>query len=249
MNLTIQQLKTAAPKGDPAVIAAIATQSAAVFAKYGISNRNRLIGLMSVVLEETGYLTVFAENMNYTAERLVQVWPTRFPTIAAAAPYAHNPEALADKVYGSRADLGNTQPGDGWLYRGHGLIQATGRASFATIEKATGLPVVAQPEIVMDPAHMLECAVALFVSYPAILSYCDKGNWTAVWALVGSGRANGKVINPANHLAALRTISFAIPLAADTPPPDAPPSAPPAPQIPWWQSAWVALGEFLKRAS
>lgn len=69
------------------------------------------------------------ENLNYSAKRLTQVWPSRFPTIAAATPYANNPRALANKVYGGR--MGNTGPDDGWLYRGRGLVQITGKDNYA----------------------------------------------------------------------------------------------------------------------
>lgn len=82
---------------------------------------------MAQVLHETGGLTVLVENMNYRAERIVQVWPSRFRTIEEATPYAHNPEKLANKVYGGR--MGNTHPGDGWRFIGRGLLQITGRES------------------------------------------------------------------------------------------------------------------------
>jgi putative chitinase len=87
------------------------------------------------------------ENLNYTtASRIRAVWPKRFPTDASAEPYVRNPQKLAEKVYGDRADLGNTQKGDGWRYRGRGLAQITGRGNYAKFgienapEKALELP-------------------------------------------------------------------------------------------------------------
>ena len=79
--------------------------------------------------ETGGQMQPVSENLNYSAKRLTEVWPSRFPTLAAAAPYANNPRKLANKVYGGR--LGNTGDEDGWLYRGRGLAQITGKANYA----------------------------------------------------------------------------------------------------------------------
>lgn len=87
------------------------------------------------------------ENLTYTSTaRLRAVWPKRFPTDASAAPYVRNPRALANKVYGNRADLGNGGGDDGYNFRGRGLGMITGRANYAkwgltgNPEKALELP-------------------------------------------------------------------------------------------------------------
>src|SRR5436305_214800 len=93
---------------------------------------------------------------------MMQVWPSRFPTMAMAAPYAGNPRALANKVYNGR--MGNA-PGsdDGWTFRGRGAAQTTGREGYARLAKATGLDLVHFPDLVNEPQRFLECGVADFV--------------------------------------------------------------------------------------
>lgn len=110
------------------------------------------------VLHESCMLERLEENLNYSAERLTQVWPTRFPTIGSAAPYSRNPQALANKVYGGR--LGNTAPGDGWEYRGRGLIQVTGRTNYELVQKVSGLKVLKTPGLLAQPLPALQSAIA-----------------------------------------------------------------------------------------
>ena len=109
------------------------------------------------VLHESEDLTAFSENLNYSAERLVQVWPARFPTLADARPYARNPEALANRVYCGR--MGNTEPGDGWRYRGRGPIQLTGRANYAFVGDLMGQDLINLPELMEQPYYALEATI------------------------------------------------------------------------------------------
>ena len=110
------------------------------------------------ILHESLMLSRLEENLYYTRpERLMQIWPRRFPTLAVAQQYVRNPQKLADYVYGNR--LGNIN-GDGWTYRGSGLIMVTGRANFATVEEATGLPVVRFPHMMRQPESALRVAIA-----------------------------------------------------------------------------------------
>lgn len=97
-------------------------------ARHGITTKLRLAAFLANVGNETNGGRVLAENLNYTAKRMTEVWPSRFPTIASAQPYANNPQALAEKSYGGR--YGNDQPGDGWRYRGRGLMQTTFKANY-----------------------------------------------------------------------------------------------------------------------
>ena len=106
--------------------------------EFGIFNKKRRCAFLSTLAHESKELTRWEENLSYSAKRLTEVWPNRFPTLAAAQPYAKNPKALAEKTYGGRKTLGNTQPGDGWKYRGRFPIQATGRDMYRKLARALG---------------------------------------------------------------------------------------------------------------
>jgi putative chitinase len=153
------------PNGDekiPGLRDGIAASAAAVFQKYGIDSPLLVAHVMAQISHECGAGHDVVENLNYTAGRMMQVWPSRFPTMAMAAPYAGNPRALANKVYNGR--MGNASGSDdGWKFRGRGAVQTTGREGYARLAKATGLDLVNHPDLVNDPQRFLECGVADFI--------------------------------------------------------------------------------------
>lgn len=181
-------LKAVSPSASAEFIAASAN-AGAIMEQYKITSPNaqaQLIGHMAV--ECAGFKT-FAENLNYSAKRLTQVWPSRFPSLVAAEPYAKNPKALANKVYNGR--MGNRAGSDdGWNYRGSGGLQHTGASEFARVERRTGLPVTTKPD-------MLRQAAAGAVIWRAACSYfadrgciepADKGQTDVVCVKVNGGK-------------------------------------------------------------
>lgn len=129
------------------------------------ANPNRLANWLGQMAHETGGFRRLTENLTYTTAKGIQkTWPSRFPSIASATSFVRNPEALANKVYGGR--LGNTSEGDGWKYRGRGIIQLTGKANYQVYEDRLRMPFVANPDLVKDPIW----AVTI-----AILYWHDKG--------------------------------------------------------------------------
>ncbi len=125
--------------------------------RYGINHSAlRLCHFLAHIRVESGRLTILDENLNYrSAQRLRAVWPMRFPTVASAEPFVNNPQKLAEKVYGGRFD---NRPGDGWRYRGRGLVQLTGRTAYREIGGKLGVDLENQPERASDPALMLAIA-------------------------------------------------------------------------------------------
>jgi putative chitinase len=136
-----------------------------VFDKNGISaNGLRVAHFMAQVLHETGGLAILYENLNYSPERLPKVWPSRFKPEGPLDPaaYAHNPQKLANEVYGGR--MGNAGPNDGFNYRGRGLLQLTGRDSYA---EATGMlrnAYPAAPDLVQNPDEAVNASWCLQVA-------------------------------------------------------------------------------------
>ena len=146
----------------PGLRAGMIETAGACLQRYGITTPLLVAHVMAQISHECGAGHDVVENLNYTAGRMMQVWPSRFPTMAMAAPYAGNPRALANKVYNGR--MGNAAGSDdGWKFRGRGAAQTTGREGYARLAKATGLDLVNHPDLVNDPARFLECGVADFV--------------------------------------------------------------------------------------
>ncbi len=117
-----------------------------------------LPNFLAQVVHESGRLATVEEDLNYSAIRITQVWPNRFPNHTAAAPYARNPRALANRVYNGR--MGNVGPNDGWRYRGRGLIQITGRNNYSLAADLTGLPLLDQPDLLLQQEPALRASIA-----------------------------------------------------------------------------------------
>ena len=100
---------------------------------FGILNADILHEFLANLLHESIEFTHMEENLNYSAKRLMQVWPSRFRKIEDAEKYAGKPQLLANYVYGGR--MGNEQPGDGWDFRGGGPIQLTGRGMYTAFAR------------------------------------------------------------------------------------------------------------------
>ncbi len=123
-------------------------ENRAILAKFGIDTPLKTAHFLSQTAHESDGFKATVENLRYTtAARIRQTWPTRFPDETAAAPYVNNPEALANAVYANRMGNGSAQSGDGFRYRGRGLLQLTGKTNYTAVGRLTGLPLDEQPEL------------------------------------------------------------------------------------------------------
>ena len=148
MKITAQHLKTIMPKCNTDQWLNPLNQA---MTQFEINTSSRIAAFLAQVAHESVETTILSENLNYSALRLTQVWPQRFPSVAMAQAYAKNPEKLANFVYAGRGGNGNSASGDGWRYRGRGLFQLTTKDNYRLAGQALALPLVDKPDLLLSP--------------------------------------------------------------------------------------------------
>ena len=137
--ITADQVKSIVPASNPTDELVVALNAA--MTEFDISTTNRAASFIAQLAHESGNFSCMEENLNYRADALQRVWPTHFPTADVAAQYAHKPEAIANRAYADRMGNGDEASGDGWLYRGAGFIQLTGKENQAECADYFGIAV------------------------------------------------------------------------------------------------------------
>lgn len=156
----------------------------------GITDPRERAAFLATIHTETGGLKRLDENLNYSASTLRRVWPGRFgnKSDAELAPITRNPVGLANVVYANRLGNDNAESGDGWNYRGKGLIQLTGKSNYADISRKTGIDYVSNPDsLVNDPVAAVKSAIKFWVSRPQLRKVAQEGNLQAVRRIVNGG--------------------------------------------------------------
>ena len=183
--LTKAQLASIFPKAVDSDLQAFISFGEQALKESGIlAGLTRLQYFLAQLGHESNGLTHKEENLNYSATRLMEIWPNRFPTLAIAQKYDRDPEKLANFVYGGR--MGNVDPGDGYKYRGRGYIQLTGRETYREIGKVAGLDLESSPELAAKPENAIRIACA-FWTWKKINPSCDVGDFTAVTKRINGG--------------------------------------------------------------
>jgi putative chitinase len=128
MGLTKEQLKQLLPKNP--YINQWHNALSQLLPDYEINTAKRIAAFVAQCAHESGNFVFLTENLNYKAESLLKVFPKYFKDMATAKAYEKKPEKIANKIYADRMGNGNEASGDGWRYRGRGLIQLTGKTNY-----------------------------------------------------------------------------------------------------------------------
>ncbi|WP_124553492.1 LysM peptidoglycan-binding domain-containing protein [Methylophilus methylotrophus] len=192
-DITFDQLKSIMPNGRERDIEEYLPHLNAAMSEFGINTPKRQAMFLSQIAVESGGLRYTEENLRYSAAALIRVFPRHFNSDNAPL-YARNPEAIANRIYANRMGNGNEATGDGYRYRGGGLLQATGRKTFATIGARLGVDLVSNPELLRQPELAARSAAEYF-QRRGLNELADQGNIREV-----TRRVNGATNGPTTHL-------------------------------------------------
>jgi putative chitinase len=155
-----------------------------VFTKYDINTPLRQAAFIGQCAHESNNFKTLEENLNYSPERLMAVWPSRFPDMATAVKYAHNPQALANKVYAGK--LGNNRENDGWNFHGRGLIQLTGRENYERCGNSLSIDLANQPNLLVDP-HYAALSAGWFWNKTGLNALADAKDYDTMTKRINGG--------------------------------------------------------------
>jgi putative chitinase len=160
-------------------------------AKFQINTPLRLAHFLAQCGHESGGFRATQENLNYSAKGLAGIFKKYFPTEAAAAPYARQPQKIASKVYGGRMGNGPESSGEGYKFRGRGYIQLTGKENYTAFGKSIGEDIISNPDVVASKYALL--SAAWFFSKNGLHKMADEGASDLVVTKI-TKRVNGGTI-------------------------------------------------------
>jgi len=146
--------------------------------RYSINNVNRQSAFLGQCMHESNSLKVLQENLHYSANGLKSVWGSRFPTNEIADKYANHPDMIANKVYANRMGNGDEESGDGWKYRGRGIIQCTGKDLYKTLSNALNIDLISDPDMLLEMPYA-SMSAGWFWNKKNLNDLADQNNYEA----------------------------------------------------------------------
>ena len=196
MPITAQQLGAIMPRAQAAnrVTVWVGPLNAAMTRFQIDASKPRMAMFLGNLAVESGELSAREENLRYSADRLRQVFPGMFAGNPGKADeiVAGGPQAIANFIYDDanrspRARLGNTQPGDGFKYRGRGPLQITGRDNYAAFFRSVGMPTDSDPDFLLSPDGGSVAGAHYFRSH-GCNELADAGDFDGCVAAINSAK-------------------------------------------------------------
>jgi len=155
--------------------------------KYAIVTAYRQAHFIAQVAHESGGFNHLVENLNYSAKALRTVFGKYFPTEDMAEQYARQPEMIANVVYADRMGNGNTESGDGWKYRGRGLIQLTGKDNYQKCSEFVGVDLLNEPDRLAQDATIAVAAACWYWDSRNLNNYAEEDDIITITKRINGG--------------------------------------------------------------
>ena len=158
------------------------------FPAFDIVTPARVAGFVAQCQHESGDFTVLQENLNYGAKGLRGLFGKYFPNDDLARQYERKPEMIANKIYGGRMGNGPEASGDGWKYRGRGIIQITGKSNYAQCSKDLFQDdtLVRDPDLLREPEWAV-LSGCWFWHKNQLNQWCDQGDMNTLTKKINGG--------------------------------------------------------------
>lgn len=155
--VSLARLRQFAPNGNARMLEAVEKVFNRLAPGYYVTGALRPVHFLAQIAHESAGFTAMVENLSYSEKRIGEVWPR---LKGRAGELARNPEKLANAAYADRNGNGDEASGDGWLYRGRGPMQITGRGNYRRIGLLMGVDLESFPDMAAEPGVGLWAAFA-----------------------------------------------------------------------------------------
>jgi putative chitinase len=174
----------------------------AAFDRFGINTPMQVAAWIAQCAHESAGFKTLTENLNYSADTMAVVWPSRFAVLGPdkkpvkvkgknqpnkfALALHRQPEAIANTVYANRMANGNIESGEGWKYRGRGLKQLTGKDNYTRCGQGLNMDLVGNPDLLLTPEGA-SLSAAWFWSTNKCGPIADSGDFVALTKKINGG--------------------------------------------------------------
>ncbi len=186
-------IKAVAKKGIAKEVIGAWREAEKMLRAQGVTNNKREAMLIGQCAHESAQFTARFENLNYSASALLALFGKYFSGEAGANQFARKPQKIANRIYGNRMGNSDEASGEGYLYRGRGYLQLTGKSNYQKYGNLLGLDLIANPDLVADPVASWQIA-ALYCA-----NRTKHGKNLFEWADSGDTLMVTKGINGGTH--------------------------------------------------